>query len=195
RRQLADNITHFADNFYPSISFSVENARTRSTVQTQAMTDTDGIFLRPNINQTNQESKIDRKPLNLKNYSHSHPTMYLPMHKQQNTLTAQSRPISAMTNKDIGRSPKKFSGRLNSPTISRHSADSSPAALRQSENDRAGQAKKKCRPFGWRCFMLFSVPVLLRLRIFLIRVAALVAWLACCCQSYACPFFFSVVRT
>ncbi|KIF91624.1 hypothetical protein NX88_11265 [Neisseria meningitidis] len=106
------------------------------------MTDTDGIFLRPNINQTNQESKkIDRKPLNLKNYSHSHPTMYLPMHKQQNTLTAQSRPISAMTNKDIGRSPKKifrqakladnitaFCRQLSgsSPTISRHFADSSP---------------------------------------------------------------------
>ena len=78
-----------------------------------------------------RKQKIDRKALNLKNYSHSHPTMYLPMHKQQNTLTAQSRPISAMTNKDIGRSPKKFLGRLNSPIISRHSADSSPAALRQ----------------------------------------------------------------
>ena len=73
--------------------------------------------------------------------------MYLPISKQQNALTAQSRPISAMTDKDrFRRSPKKFldSRQLSdnitafrrqlsgsSPTVSRHSADSSPAALRQ----------------------------------------------------------------
>ncbi|MCL5945168.1 hypothetical protein M5Z08_10880 [Neisseria meningitidis] len=73
------------------------------------------------------------------------------MHKHQNALTAQSRPISAMTNKDrFRRSPKKFSGSRqladsitafcrqlsgSSPTISRHSADSSPTKSQQSANN------------------------------------------------------------
>jgi hypothetical protein len=72
------------------------------------------------------------------------------MHKHQNALTAQSRPISAMTNKDrFRRSPKKFSGSRqladNITAFRRQLADSITAFRRQLADNlkTIGQGRRK----------------------------------------------------